>query len=182
MRRIGASGVRVPVGPGRRQRRDRQAVVYSVGVERAVADRAYDFTFDVTADAGDGARLPSGIVSRPVLTVTPWVAGVAHLGDLVIPDLGVGRVYHAETTAVHIEARTDTTQDVYFECRQGEARRVAARAPDASGIRLAPQDPRARRVWVPACDAGRMAAAGGRVFRRHRKHGLDGSRREGERL
>src|SRR5207253_7335831 len=129
-----------------------------------------------------GARRPSGIVSRPVLTVTPWVAGVAHLGDLVIPDLGVGRVYHAETTAVHIEARTDTTQDVYFECRQGEARRVAARAPDASGIRLAPQDPRARRVWVPACDAGRMAAAGGRVFRRHRKHGLDGSGREGERL
>src|SRR5207249_3377568 len=111
--------------------------------------------------------------------------GAYDLALDVTPDLRVRRVHHAEATAVHIEARADAAQDVYLEGRQGEARRVAAGGPDATGrvpLHLAPWDPRAGRVRVPARDAGRVAAAGGRVFGGHRKHGLDRSRGEGKRL
>src|SRR5204862_461522 len=79
------------VHPGRREGGNRQTVLDSVCVERLVADGAYDLALDVTPDTGNYARLLGGIVSRPVLTVGPWVARVAELGDLVIPDLRVRR-------------------------------------------------------------------------------------------
>src|SRR5207249_2292378 len=102
------------------------------------------------------------------------IARVGHLDHVVVARLRVGGVHDTHPAVDLVHARAEPAQDVHEKGRHDEARLVAAplRAAGDAAVRvarhLAPRNPRARRVRVPARDA-RAVLAGGEGARRHRE-------------
>src|SRR5207253_2922348 len=106
-----------------------------------------------------------------VAAVRAGIAGVGHLDHVVVARLRVGSVHDAHPAVDLVDARAEPAQDAHEEGRHDEARLVAAplRAAGDAAVRvtrhLAPRDARARRVWVPARNAGAVFAGGEGAWR-----------------
>src|SRR5207249_5139564 len=163
-----------------------EAELDTVRVGAAVPDRAHDLPLEVVTGARGRTKRRRRVVIHVhaaqalrgrvtvVAAVRAGIAGVGHLDHVVVASLRVGGVHDAHAAVDLVHARAEPAQDVHEEGRHDEARLVAAplRAAGDAAVRvarhLAPRDPRAGRVRVPARAAGAVLAGGEGAWR-HRE-------------